>query len=696
MPDTAVVQRYSNIESTSLHRRNVSESVKKHSGKNKRKTLENESSGHYMETTDIPLKKKSRFTENQLDNNKEIVISENDNKPKLTANGTDSGIKAYDSERKKKKQRENLSSQLSDIQEIVDCVEKNRKQGFVDRSDDVTQESIIPWSQKTKKKNRFISCMSSDYSFAFENFGMDKAKKKKKGHDVDEINSSEHSKQSCDDKTKQENNENTSPSTNTNCNQTVCKGDLASYTRKQSVPTTTDEYLKAKKINIVRIDYVTTKDASKCNQSPSSKSIGNLQVTNTPKVSLLTNTSPIKFAPELTCIEECNPASSLKSSSNQNTDSLNKNDQDTKKSEVPTTENFLKDPRETCTANKTQDTQFKNIMKINNTKPGQQCNFEFGLGNAKNTHVEKTHIPEAKEFRSINHLTDHNRDSKFSKEECRNVAGRTECNILHNTDNPLTLTVDMNTPKTKNCLIKNASLQSFLAGYISSVSESTQSIAVEDIHEKSPFVSGCHWLQSKNKTEKPKYKELSGVDTFVTLRRRKRSRRTKKNRFQLNDSITLPPETVPMPKPMITEASPSIHIKFDEDGKQDLINSKKENQNCSVAGNNTNDVSYLESYFQMIQKATPMKNMAPKVGDTIAFKVLKMSESYTPEVSAYIMGKVMEYNPSDGSIKFTITSGLEELKEPNGKLSIAENDDFKQHQHKDYNWAELIEPRLIS
>nr|CAH7715028.1 unnamed protein product [Callosobruchus chinensis] len=73
-----------------------------------------------------------------------------------------------------------------------------------------------------------------------------------------------------------------------------------------------------------------------------------------------------------------------------------------------------------------------------------------------------------------------------------------------------------------------------------------------------------------------------------------------------------------------------------------------------------------------------------------------MSESYTPEVSGYIMGNVIKYNPSDGSVKFNIIAGLEELKEPNGKLSIVENDDVKQGQHKEYNWTELIEPRLFS
>ncbi|CAH1999764.1 unnamed protein product [Acanthoscelides obtectus] len=73
-----------------------------------------------------------------------------------------------------------------------------------------------------------------------------------------------------------------------------------------------------------------------------------------------------------------------------------------------------------------------------------------------------------------------------------------------------------------------------------------------------------------------------------------------------------------------------------------------------------------------------------------------MSENYTPEVSAQITGKVVDYNPSDGSVKFDIIAGLDELKEPNGKLFIAENDDVKQNQNKEFKWNALIEPRLFN
>ncbi|VEN44892.1 unnamed protein product [Callosobruchus maculatus] len=592
--------------------------------------------------------------------------------------------------------------------------------------DNFEAETVDSVEKKKKKQNRFIRCMGSDYGFEFENFKADKTKKNKKKTDLDETNSLEHSKPSnsvSDGKKEQENNENTSPSTNTNCNQMVCNGDLASYTRKQPVPTTTDEYLKEKKINIVRIDYVTTKDTTKCYQSQNSKCIANDQFSNIPKVSLLTNTSPIKFAPELTSIEECKSASSQKSTSNQSTDILNKNKQDMKRSEESKSDNFLNDPPQTSTANETHVTQFENVMVVNGKKSAQQCDFEFSLETDKNSQIKKGSTPAAKECRIIDSLNqnpaEHSKDPKVSKERSGIVSEGTELNISSVNNNAQTLTMDVNTPKNKEWSYKEISplSETLLAGFTSSVLESTQSIAVDDIYVKSPSVSGCHWLQSENKSPKPKHKELSGVgqilenlrsvsndepqdpfnvDAFVTLRKRKRSRhRSKKNRFELDKSLTLTPKTEPIPKLMITEVSPSIHIKFDEDGKEDLMNSKSGNQKCPVAGDNTNDGSHLEPYFEMIQKATPMKDMVPKVGDTIAFKVLKMSENYTPEVSAYIIGNVMKYNPSHGLIKFNIKAGLEELKQPNGKLSIVE-DDVKEGQYKEYLWTDLIEPRLFS
>ncbi|CAH2014253.1 unnamed protein product [Acanthoscelides obtectus] len=167
-----------------------------------------------------------------------------------------------------------------------------------------------------------------------------------------------------------------------------------------------------------------------------------------------------------------------------------------------------------------------------------------------------------------------------------------------------------------------------------------------------------------------------------------RSRRPKKNRFENDDCVI--PKTIPVPKPVTTQASPSIHLKVCVDENEVSNKDRLENHK------NSNGKDYLESQSQVTPKAIPVNDLAPKVGNVIAFKVLKMSENYTPEVSAQITGKVVDYNPSDGSVKFDIIAGLDELKEPNGKLSIAENDDVKQNQNKEFKWNALIEPRLFN
>jgi len=81
----------------------------------------------------------------------------------------------------------------------------------------------------------------------------------------------------------------------------------------------------------------------------------------------------------------------------------------------------------------------------------------------------------------------------------------------------------------------------------------------------------------------------------------------------------------------------------------------------------------------------------PRVGDIIAFKVIEMGENYTPEVSDFKEGKVLECEGTN-----TVTFELLKVskKKKNGKFEI-EEEEQEEEKVVTFNWAELIDPRLM-
>ncbi|CAH1999762.1 unnamed protein product [Acanthoscelides obtectus] len=891
--NTTAQQSIIDMPITPLHHSSVSYRKKKYSENEKRKLVDRDEVNADHSTEDTSEKTKGTLIANGVTNN---INKSVDHEAEWKTIGNEDNNIEDEFPRSKKKKRKNMLMQSGESPFHPELNEEKNKV-IVNENDNNIQEFVGPEiknkdtlnepdkdiEQRVPKRNKSKKKKNSPMNYMDLEETVPKRKKKKEESVIliaDCI------------VTDKEENERTSALSNIGSNRKVCEGDLASYTKKQPVPMTTDEYLKEKKINIVRIDYITSKDIPDKSQCLSSKSNTDIPIS-TPKVSLTTNTLPIKFASELTCIKESNSVDFQKEICTNSTDII-VNSQD---------KQMACEPPDKCPDRRIENKQ--------------------------------------------------NGDSKDSKQESVMVSEGTEFNNAYNNieQNPI---IDIKTPQKKEYSYKEVSplsesMLSFLARYDSNM-ESTQSIKVDDVHEKSPFVSGCHWIQSENRTVK--HKELCGVgrflenlkqtpkvepqivrqteaqvteeifdvESFVTLRKRKRSRRRpKKNRFENDDSVTLPPKTIPMPKLMISQGSPNIHIKFCDDENEDSNKDKPENQENSNAkhyresqsevmqkaislndmvpkdkqmaceppdkcpdrrienkqnidpkdseeesgmvsggtkfknasnnieqnsvadiknpeekensfeevspliddvygkspfasgchwiqsenqtakpkelsgvGNfleilkqtpkvepqivrqtephvidvfdvesfvalrqrkmrsrrpkknrfesddcvipktipvpkpvitqgsssihvkvcvdenevsnndrlenhkNSNGKGYLESQSQVTPKAIPVNDMAPKVGNVIAFKVLKMSENYTPEVSAQITGKVVDYNPSDGSVKFDIIAGLDELKEPNGKLFIAENDDVKQNQNKEFKWNALIEPRLFN
>uniref|UniRef100_A0A8D0GLF0 Coilin n=1 Tax=Sphenodon punctatus TaxID=8508 RepID=A0A8D0GLF0_SPHPU len=99
----------------------------------------------------------------------------------------------------------------------------------------------------------------------------------------------------------------------------------------------------------------------------------------------------------------------------------------------------------------------------------------------------------------------------------------------------------------------------------------------------------------------------------------------------------------------------------------------------------------------------PLLAAPPQAGEKIAFKLLELTENYTPEVSDYKEGKIITWNPSNKQLELEVLSSSAVVKEPgkfdlvyesaNGAATIeyAVSRDTKITE----SWDALIEPRLI-
>ena len=86
-----------------------------------------------------------------------------------------------------------------------------------------------------------------------------------------------------------------------------------------------------------------------------------------------------------------------------------------------------------------------------------------------------------------------------------------------------------------------------------------------------------------------------------------------------------------------------------------------------------------------------VNDSGPRVGDIIAFKVLEIGENYTPQISEYKEGKVVE---CDGTnfVTFELIKNVKTKKM--GKFEIEENPEADD-KVQTFNWCDLVEPRLL-
>ncbi|XP_067403514.1 coilin [Emydura macquarii macquarii] len=99
----------------------------------------------------------------------------------------------------------------------------------------------------------------------------------------------------------------------------------------------------------------------------------------------------------------------------------------------------------------------------------------------------------------------------------------------------------------------------------------------------------------------------------------------------------------------------------------------------------------------------PLLAAPPQVGEKIAFKLLELTENYTPEVSDYKEGKIISWNADNKQLELEILSSSAVVKEP-GKFDLvyqsadgAEMIEYAVSQDTKIteSWVALIEPRLI-
>ncbi|XP_024051231.2 coilin [Terrapene carolina triunguis] len=99
----------------------------------------------------------------------------------------------------------------------------------------------------------------------------------------------------------------------------------------------------------------------------------------------------------------------------------------------------------------------------------------------------------------------------------------------------------------------------------------------------------------------------------------------------------------------------------------------------------------------------PLLAAPPQVGGKIAFKLLELTENYTPEVSDYKEGKIISWNADNKQLELEILSSSAVVKEP-GKFDLvyesadgAEVIEYAVSQDTKIteSWGALIEPRLI-
>ncbi|XP_045076434.1 coilin-like [Coregonus clupeaformis] len=126
-------------------------------------------------------------------------------------------------------------------------------------------------------------------------------------------------------------------------------------------------------------------------------------------------------------------------------------------------------------------------------------------------------------------------------------------------------------------------------------------------------------------------------------------------------------------------------------------------QNDSLINNSVVFQNPSESVTRRDYSEMPLLAAPPQVGQKIAFKLLELTENYTPEVSEYKEGKIIHFDHSTKQIELELLSAYQAPVEP-GKFDLVyQNADGSESveyavsrgSRVTERWDSLLEPRLV-
>ncbi|KAF5272763.1 hypothetical protein FQA39_LY07790 [Lamprigera yunnana] len=225
---------------------------------------------------------------------------------------------------------------------------------------------------------------------------------------------------------------------------------------------------------------------------------------------------------------------------------------------------------------------------------------------------------------------------------------------------------------------------------ISSIPKIVKTIIIDDnaCNDKIKTDSSKHSSEDSDKNESESTTHDSKSDPIINnVANVKRKRKRVRRKVKVKCEATSPKPFVP---PKVLNGSPHLHIRFDDndDDKKEIL----EEEINPLSKNNIDYKTFCKEKMDMFPL---MGAIQPKVDDILAFKIYKLSVNYTPEISDYIVAKVMNYCPDSLILTLDILQGIEEFEEPEGKFYLGQELEQKLNHTKEMQWLDVIQPRLL-
>ncbi|XP_018323095.1 variant-silencing SET domain-containing protein-like isoform X3 [Agrilus planipennis] len=116
------------------------------------------------------------------------------------------------------------------------------------------------------------------------------------------------------------------------------------------------------------------------------------------------------------------------------------------------------------------------------------------------------------------------------------------------------------------------------------------------------------------------------------------------------------------------------------------------NKGCALTAAKEVFSPFLISESDILKKT--LMNSKPTKDNIVAFKIVVLTENYTPEVSKFIIAKVLDFQAADSIVKFYVLNGGDQLSQPKGKFSLEDTEEMNTKEIT-CKWEEILEPRLL-